>query len=142
MVPALDIKPPESPLQQYGQAQQVIGQRQDQQLRALQIQEQTRLLKDQDATTKAMSRLQTDPSGKINYDTLPDLIRQNGGSANAVMKATAGVFDMKAKASQIAKDDAATNLSNAQATIKQHADYRRRVLNITDGLTGPAHKQA
>jgi hypothetical protein len=140
--PALDIKPPESPLQQYGQAQQIVGQQQETQMRQLQIQEQTRLLKDQDATTRAMSGLQTDPSGKINYDTLPDLIRQNGGSANAVMKATANVFDMKAKASQIAKDDAATNLSNAETTIKQHDEYRGRILNITDGITDPAQKQA
>jgi len=140
MFPALDIKPPEPILQQFGQAQQIVGQQQDQQLRALQIQEQTRLLRDQDATTRAMSSLQPDANGRVNYDALPDAVRQAGGSANAVMNATKSIFDIKGKASQIAKDDAATNLSNVDATIKQHDEYRGRILNVV-GITDPAAKQ-
>ena len=134
MFPALDIKSPDV-LQQYGQAQQIVGMRQEQQLRALQIQEQTRLLADQDATTRAMANWDG-----VHYDALPDLVRQAGGSANAVFSATKNIFDIKSKASQIAKDDAATALSNADTLIKQSDQYRGRLLNIV-GIADPAAKQ-
>jgi hypothetical protein len=139
--PALDIRPPESPIQQYAQVQQIAGAQQQQQLTALQIQEQTRLLRDQDATTRAMSSLQPDTSGRINYDTLPGLVLQNGGSANAAMAATKNIFDIKGKASQIAKDDAATNASNAETVAKNNDMYRGRILNVVQ-QTDPAAKQA
>jgi hypothetical protein len=141
MFPALDIRQPESPIQQYGQAQQIVSQQQNQQLQALQIQEQTRLLRDQDATTRAMSSLKPDASGRIDYDTLPNLVLQNGGSANAAMSATKSIFALKQTASDIAKNDAATNLSNADTVAKNNDAYRGRILNVVQ-QADPAAKQA
>jgi hypothetical protein len=141
MFPALDIRPPESPIQQYAQVQQIAGAQQQQQLQALQIQEQTRLLRDQDATTKAMSSLKPDDSGKINYDGLPMAVLQNGGSSNAAFQVQKSILGIKQTASEIAKNDAATNLSNADTIQKQHDAYRGRILNISDGMTDPAQKQ-
>lgn len=68
--PALAIRTPESPLQQVAQAQQIIGQRQAQQLQQLEIQQQTRNLADQDAATRAMSQW----DGK-DYSELPTLVK-------------------------------------------------------------------
>src|SRR5712664_1773320 len=136
MFPALALAQPESPLKQFGQAQAIVGQQQEQQMRALQIQEQTRLLRDQDASTRALAQW----DGK-SYDQLPALVKNAGGSATAVMGMTKNIFAIKQQASEIAKNDAATNLSQVDATIKQHDEYRGRILNVV-GITDPAAKQA
>lgn len=140
--PALDIKSPESPIQQYAQAQQIAGQQQQIEAQRLQNQMTQRNLQDQDALTRAYASLKPDASGRINYDTLPNAVLQSGGSGKAVQQATMNVFDMKGKASQIAKDDAATNLSNMDTIQKTHDMLRGKILNTTDNITDPTAKQA
>jgi hypothetical protein len=136
MFPALDIKQPESPLQQYAQVQQIQAGQQQIEAQRLQNQQQQRILQDQDAATRALSQW----DGK-DYGQLPDLVKNAGGSANAVFGMTKNIFAIKQQASEIAKNDAATNLSSVEATLKQHDEYRGRILNISDGITDPAAKQ-
>lgn len=82
-LPALDIRSQQpSPLQTYATLQQIIGQQQDQQLRAQQIQQGQLQLQDQRAMSAAMKQWDgQDPAD------LPGLILKNGGSANAVFGA-------------------------------------------------------
>jgi hypothetical protein len=56
MFPALDVRPPESPIQQYAQVQQIVGGQQQIEAQRLQNQITQRTLQDQDAMTRAMSQ--------------------------------------------------------------------------------------
>jgi hypothetical protein len=134
--PALMIKPPEPVLQQYAQAQQVVGGQQEQQLRALQIQQEQQKITDQHAMTAGMANW----DGK-DYSQLPGLIKAAGGSAAAVMGVTKSVFDIKAKASEVAKDDSITAQNNTKAIEEQHDALRGRVMSVV-GIADPAEKQA
>jgi hypothetical protein len=133
--PALAIRPPESPLQQYAQIQQIQGGQQQIQAQQLENQIRTRQLQDQDALTRAMTQW----DGKSASD-LPMLVVKNGGSGQAAMSMTQNVLGIKEKASEIAKNDAATNLSQADALAKNNDALRGRILNVA-GITDPAAKQ-
>lgn len=134
--PALMIQQPESPLKQFGEAQQIVSNQQAQQLQALQVQQAQRQIADQKALTTAMTQW----DGK-NTQELPMLVLKSGGSGTAAMQMGQQVLGMRQKASEIAKDDAATALSNADAIAKQNDAYRGRVLNVV-GIQDPAAKQA
>lgn len=137
MFPALDIKSPDVG-QQIAQAQQIVAQRGQIQSQQLDNQILQRQLADQDALTRAMANWNgtaTNP-GELSMNVL-----KAGGSYAAAQKAYSDALSMKEKASQIAKDDAATALSNADAAAKQNDQYRGRVLNIV-GMQDPAQKQA
>lgn len=134
--PALMIRPPEAPLQQYAQAQQVMAGQQEQQMRALQIQQEQQRISDQHALTTAMTQW----DGK-DYKSLPMQVLKAGGSGNAAMTMTQNVLAMKEKASTIAKDDSITAQNTSETHIKQMDEVRGRILNITDGITDPAEKQ-
>src|SRR5713101_893572 len=121
--PALSIQQPESPLQQFGQAQAIVGEQQRQQLAQLQIQEHTRLLKDEDAATRALGQW----DGK-SYDQLPDLVRNAGGSFNAYKQMLNGILEAKQKAADISKNDAIANTNNVETAIKTNDQYRGRLL--------------
>jgi hypothetical protein len=123
--PALSIKPPESPLEQYGQAQQIVAGQQQQQLGALQIQQQQQNIKDSQAVTQAM--LQWD--GK-DPNSLAMGVLRNGGSGNAVFGATKSLQAMRQTASEIAKNDAITAQNNADTQAKQDDAARGNLLSI------------
>src|SRR5271156_2720291 len=115
-LPALDIKPAPNPLEQYANALSVknmIGQGQEQQQ---QIQLTQAQIDDQKASTAAMQQW----DGK-NWNDLPGLIRQNGGSAQAVWGARAKILDQSKTLSTIAADDATTGAKNLE-TYKGRAD--------------------
>lgn len=134
--PALMIQQPETPLRQFAEAQQVVAGQQQQQMAALQIQQEQQKIKDQHALTQAMNGW----DGK-NAQELPMLVLRSGGSGSAAMSMGSQVLGMKQKASEIAKDDAQTLLNNADAAAKQNDEYRGRVLNVV-GIQDPAQKQA
>jgi hypothetical protein len=133
--PALAIRPPEPLLQQYAQAQQVAAGAQEQQLRAIQVQQAQQQLQDQHALTSAM--MQWDGQ---DYKQLPMMVLKSGGSGMAAMQMSQQVLGMRQKASEIAKDDAITAQNNTKTAIDQADQYRGRLLNIA-GLTDPAAKQ-
>jgi len=134
--PALQIRPVESPLDQYAKVQQI--QAGAQQLQAGQLENQQRIqdLQDRDALTKALASW----DGK-NYADIPALVTQAGGSGTARLKIQSQVLDSQAKAAGIAKDDAMANSSNADAQMKQNDMYRGRILNVVS-IADPAAKQA
>jgi hypothetical protein len=120
------------PISQYEKAMQIksiIGQQalQAQQQRAneIGIQQAQQSQADQQAMTTAMNQWDGN-----DYTQLPSLILKNGGSANAVYTAVQHLQDMKQKASEIAKNDAATNASNVETTIKNQDQYRGRLQAI------------
>jgi hypothetical protein len=136
MFPALDIKAPQSPLQQFGEAQQIVAGQQQRQLTALQIQQEQQNITDQHAMTAAMSQWDGKDPGQ-----LPMLTLRNGGSGAAAFKVNQQTQSIRLQASEIAKNEAATNLSQIDVILKTHDEYRGRILNITDNMTDPAAKQ-
>jgi hypothetical protein len=132
-IPLMGIQPQvPDPVQQYERAMQIksiIGQQalQQQQQRAneIGIQQAQQSQQDQAAMTTAMQQWDG-----ADYTQLPSLILKNGGSANAVYTAVQHLQDMKQKASEIAKNDAATNASNVESTIKNQDQYRGRLQAI------------
>lgn len=135
--PALMIKPPESPLQQYAQAQQVVGGQQEQQMRALQIQQGQQQLSDQHALTNAMMNW----DGK-SVSELPMLVLKSGGSGQAAMSMTQNVLGIKEKASDIAKNDSITMQNTADTAAKQNDAIRGRILNVVNEADPAAKQQA
>ncbi len=134
--PALMIRPPESPLQQFGQIQQIRGAQQEQQMNALKIQQEQQALKDRNALTQAMTQW----DGQ-DYKALPMLVLKNGGSGPAAMQMSSQVLDMRSKASELAKNDALTAQTQTDNAIKLNDEYRGRILNIT-GIKDPIEQQA
>ena len=134
--PALMIKPPESPVQQLGQVQQVVSGQQQMQMQALQIQQQQQAITDQHALTQAMKNY--DPN---NLDKLPMDVIKAGGSGTAAMNLSKMLLSVRQTSSEIAKNDAITALDNADAKIKTNDAYRGRLLSIA-GITDPAQKQS
>jgi hypothetical protein len=115
-LPALDIKQQPDPLSEYAKALSVknmIGQGQEQQQ---QIQLTQAQIDDQKASTSAMQQW----DGK-NWNDLPGLIKQNGGSAQAVWGARSKILEQQKSLSQIAADDATANSKNIDA-YKTRAD--------------------
>jgi len=130
------INPVESPIQQLGGAMQIKSAMQQQQLGALQIQEEQQKLADQHALTTAMAGW----DGK-NYTDIPGLVTQAGGSGAARMQAQSSILAMREKASDIAKADAITASSNVETQAKLHDQYRGRVMNVI-GIGDEAKRQA
>jgi hypothetical protein len=113
---ALDTKTQgPSPLDVYGKAQGILGQQQEQQVRGLQIQQAQLSLQDQQAQTKAMQAW----DGK-DYNDIPTLIKQNGGSLNAVIDASQKIVARQQAMAKLTGDQ----LDNAQ---KQGDQYRGRI---------------
>lgn len=130
-----------APLQQQ-EAQQSVQSGQ------LDIQQKQIALKDQQALSAAMQQWgkppvasSTQPASadgtapaaptatQPNYDDLIDLAKKNGASFNAIKGIQTYALDMKAKASTIAKDDAQTGASNANA-------LKTKIGLVNDALTG------
>src|SRR5713226_8189000 len=126
-LPALQIKQPPDLLSEYAKVQDIMGQRQEQQARGLQIQQAQLSLQDQQAQTKAMQAW----DGK-DYNDLPTLVKQNGGSMRAVLDTSQKILQRQQSVSEIAKNDAATGASNLEQTIKKHDEYRGRIQAIID----------
>jgi hypothetical protein len=115
-LPALSIKPPENPLDQYAKALSVKSMLQGQQLKQQQItgaqlenQNTQQAITDRTAMTKSM----TEWDGKDMND-LPAIVLKNGGSANAVFGVRKQLLDQKQTLSKIAADDATTNSKNLE----------------------------
>ena len=136
-----------SPLDQYSKAVQLKSLLQNQQFQQqqqplelqksqIQVQQAQQAQADQSATTKALQQW----DGK-DYTQLPSLVLKNGGSANAVFGATQHIVDLRTKASEMAKNDAATGASNTENQIKQ-ADQRRGTIQSIIQQTDPSTKQA
>lgn len=113
-LPALDIRPPENPLDQYAKALSVKsmigqGQIQQQELQGEQLRNQLaqRSIDDENAMTKSMN----DWDGK-DYSDLPSIVLKNGGSANAVFNLRKQILDQRQAMSKIALDDSTTGKNN------------------------------
>ncbi len=104
---------------------QQILQQQQQRANEIGIQQAQQSQQDQAAMTTAMQQWDG-----ADYTQLPSLILKNGGSAQAVFGAVQHLQDMKQKASEIAKNDALTNASNVESTIKNQDQYRGRLQAI------------
>jgi hypothetical protein len=134
--PALMIKSPQSPLQDYAQAQQVaMGQ---QQIQAAQLENQQRQqqVKDQAALTKAYS--QWTPGQ--DQSTLGPLFSQAGGSGQGRQALEAQIRQAKQQISETAKNDAIANQDTLDTQVKQNDQYRGRLLNVIS-IQDPMAKQ-
>jgi hypothetical protein len=116
-LPALSIRPPENPLDQYAKALSVKSMIQGQQLQQQQIQgaqlenqNTQQAITDRNAMTKSMSEW----DGKDMND-LPAIVLKNGGSANAVFGVRKQLLDQKTALSKIALDDSTTQKNNLDA---------------------------
>jgi hypothetical protein len=126
-LPALQIKQQPSLVEQYQSVQNILGGRQEQQLRSLQIQQAQQDQADQKATTDAMRNWY----GK-DYTQLPGLVLSNGGSAKAALNVSQHIQTLRSQASEIAAKDAETNSKNLDTITKQHDSYRGRLQSILD----------
>jgi len=117
-----------------GQNAMIPGQLQEQQQRVqsgdIQLQQQQQQLKDQKAITSAWQQW----DGK-DYNDLPVLVVKNGGSGMAAQQAVQHILDVKTKASEIAKNDAAAGTSLTDNQIKQNDEYRGRLQSIINAPT-------
>lgn len=126
-LPALNTSPPPDPL---ASLQRILaiksllgqqeGQQQERQIRGVQLQEAQLTLQDKQAMTKAMAAW----DGK-DYGELPNLVKQNGGSFDAVLQTTKGIQDIRQKAATFDE----TTLKNEQTRNDQ---YRGRLQSIID----------
>ena len=134
-LPALDVKAQQQPdlLSKFGQLMQLRNmqtqqniQQQEAPLRMqalqqgvqtgqLQLQQQQQLLKNQQAMTQAYQKW----DGK-DYGELAHLALAAGANGDAIQKIQQHALDVKAKYSQIAKDDAATGASNISTLMKKN----------------------
>src|SRR6267142_2335731 len=130
--PALQIRPPESPIEQLSGVMQIKNAQQESQLRSLQLQEEQQKIADAHALTTAMAGW----DGK-NYTDIPDLVTKAGGSGNARIQATNSILGIREKSSDIAKSDSITNQNQVETLAKQNDIYRGRVLNVM-GIADPA----
>lgn len=115
-LPALAIRPPESPLQTYTTLAGLLGAQQQRQLGSQEIQRGQIQLNDQQAMSTAMRQW----DGK-DPDELPGLVLKNGGSANAVFGLKSQILDYKTKASTLTKDQLA-NQSTVNDLIAGHLE--------------------
>jgi hypothetical protein len=126
-LPELAVQQPPNSIDQIGKIlalKSLLSQQNyQQQMQPLQIEEarqqnqiRTQQLKDQQAMTKAMSQM--DPTK--GYSDLPNLVLDNGGSAQAAMQAQQHFLQIRDTASQIAQRDAATGQANIDTMIKKH----------------------
>jgi hypothetical protein len=122
-----------------GQNQLQPGELQEQQQRIQQgqntLEQQAITLKDQKAQTAAWQQWD-----HKNPDDLTGLIVKNGGSGNAAAQMQQTVLGIRAKASDVAKNDAETGAKNLETEQKMHDDYRGRLTAII-GTSDPAQKQ-
>lgn len=121
-LPALDIRPPENPLDQYAKALSVSSMLQGQKTQQLQQtalsqenQQREQALNDQKAMTSAMQEW----DGK-SYNDLVPLVVKHGGSAQAVIGLKGKVLEQQEKFSNIAKNDAETGAKNIETLGKQN----------------------
>src|SRR6266566_1718135 len=103
--------------------QSILGQQSENQLRQTQVQQAQLSLADQQAATKAMQQW----DGK-DYNEIPTLIKQNGGSLHAVLDATQKIV---ARQQQNATLDE-TTLKNQQTRADQYRGRIQAVINAPD----------
>jgi len=133
-LPALDIRPPENPLDTYAKALSVKSMLQGQQTQQLE-QQQARLGIQQSQTAladqKAMTSAMTEWDGK-DPDNLPSLVLKNGGSANAVFNVRKQLLDQKKTLSDIAAADATTNSKNLESLKTRNDQIAGSLETLTD----------
>src|SRR5882762_4187089 len=121
-LPALDIRPPENPLDQYAKALSVKSMLQGQQLQKQAIdrgdienQEAAQKLADQKAMTSAMQEW----DGKSYEDLIP-LAKAHGASSNQVLALSQSILDRQEKKSVMAKNDAEKGKNNLETEQKKN----------------------
>jgi hypothetical protein len=138
-LPALSIRPPENPLDQYAKALSVKSMIQGQQIGEQQLQQEkvktqeTQIgLKDMQARSAAMSQW----DGK-DPNNLADLIRQNGGSYDAVYAAKKQGLDLQQLYSKIALDDSTTGKNSLDVIKGQHDQVAGALESLVDPKAVP-----
>lgn len=131
--PALQIRPPESPLESFAKVQQIKTQQQAQQLQGLQIQQEQQQIKDREAMTQAMLNW----DGK-DVNQIPMLALRAGGSSAAAFGIQNQILGVRQKSSEIAKNDALTAQDNAKTLQDQNDQLRGRVQSI---ISAPAEQK-
>jgi hypothetical protein len=134
-LPALDIRPPENPLDEAAKALSIKGMLQGQQ--GQQIQQQGAQLENQKtqqglADQKAMTTAMQQWDGK-DIEDLPALVLKNGGSASAVWNVRSQILNQRQTLSKIAADDAETGAKNVET-------YQKRADTIAGQLEGLTNK--
>lgn len=139
--PALDIKQPQGPLQQVGEAMQlkalqgqIAAQPGQLTLQQQQIESQKRQLDDKAAETAAMKEW-AEGQGKIPMETLPQLVLKHGGSADASMAMTQKLTAQQQAIQMLDKD----KLANAQAHAEAIGAASQAVLNAPAELRPQAY---
>lgn len=121
-LPALDIKPPENPLDQYAKAlsvQSMISGQKTQQLQQQGLQQENQMREQQIADQKAQTNAMQEWDGKSLNDLVP-LVVKHGGSAQAVIGLKSKILEQQEKYSNIAKNDAETGSKNIETLSKQN----------------------
>jgi len=157
--PALDIKQPESPLQQAGKVMQlkalqgqIAAQPGQLTLQQQQIETQKLMLDDKAAETSAMKEW-AEGQGKIPMTELPNLMLKHGASADAVFKKNQQLMEMDKTATELstakraqaiqtasAIHDAASDVLSLPAALQPAAHEQRQQELIANGIITPDHK--
>lgn len=131
--PALQIMPPESPLKQFGEAEQIKSMMQQQQMGQIELQNARQQQIDTQSMTKAMAQWDGQDPNQIAH-----LVVQNGGSGKASMEVLSKVQAMRLQIADIANKDAETNSKNLESQIKTNDQYRGRIQAI---INAPANQK-
>ena len=133
-LPALSVKPPENPLDNYariigikGMLTQQAGEQQQQQIMGSQLQ-------DDQAGRAMLHEIASAPSGtQITPEYIQKLGGKYGASLNAVNAVNAGLLAQQEHVSNIAKNNAATAASDTETAQKTFDGYRGRLTSIVNG---------
>lgn len=131
--PALMIQQPESPLKQFGEAEQIKGMMQQQQMGQIELQNARQQQIDTQSMTKAMAQWDGQDPNQIAH-----LVVQNGGSGKASMEVLSKVQAMRLQIADTANKDAETNSKNLESQIKTNDQYRGRIQAI---INAPANQK-
>jgi len=125
--PALAINPPtpQNPLEEFARVAQIKGQMQSQQLQNQELQIKQQQAQDLHATTAAVNA--ADSTKPSYFDDVTNLIKQNGGSANA---------QMAWQQHKLAVQDQQLKLTDAQR--KQYVDAHKTIGDQLGTLTDPS----
>src|SRR5215469_3450774 len=114
-LPALAVRPPTHPLEEYGRALGIKSMLQEQQQRDIQTQQSRISLDDVKATTAAMREW----DGK-DVNQLYPLVMKHGGSSAAVIGLKNQVIGQQEKLSMIAKNDAEAGKNRIETMQKDN----------------------
>jgi hypothetical protein len=121
-LPALNIQPQESPLDQYAKALSVnsmIQGQKTQQLQQTALGQENQIRQQQISDQKAMTAAMQEWDGKSYNDLMP-LVTKHGGSAQAVIGLKKNMLEQQEKYSNIAKNDAETGAKNIDTLAKNN----------------------